>query len=87
MRQRRTAPDRDGARWTERSGPLRLYGGTSTDCVIYGIPLPSRYQVNHHCYTRDRSGVSWTFLRVLAPPRAGWVPDHLLPDGGALWPC
>ncbi|MCX4586279.1 SH3 domain-containing protein [Streptomyces sp. NBC_01481] len=64
-----------------------MRSGSSTSCAIKGW-ADNQDTLDYHCYTRNSSGSTWTYLRnVTDDNKSGWVSESLLPGNGSLVYC
>ncbi|MEU8526735.1 MULTISPECIES: SH3 domain-containing protein [Streptomyces] len=82
----KTAPDLDGRAWNKTANGANMRSGSSTSCTILGVAYNTQ-ALDYHCFTRDASGQSWTYLRNDATGKYGWVRDDLLSDYGSSFNC
>jgi hypothetical protein len=84
----RTAPDLDSSGWPRQTPGVsaNMRSGSSTGCGNTGW-ADNQDILDYHCYTRNASGSTWTYLRNDTDGTYGWVSDSLLPGNGSYVYC
>ncbi|MEU7481942.1 hypothetical protein AB0A63_38635 [Lentzea sp. NPDC042327] len=72
-------------RAAKSSIPIRSAGPYS-GCSIDGY-VDNTVNLHYHCYVTNSAGNTWTWVRVVDQPVAGWVWDENLVGGGSAVRC
>lgn len=77
--------DEDGSSWVFTGNGANQRTGSSTLCAITG-GVQAWERLDYHCWTRQNSTYTWTYVRDDHSNTEGWVRDDLLSDNGSkVW--